>query len=184
MENFWDRHLVPEHQLRVRRELFLAILNATTALCLGHPVCLLYLSPWSMSCYSADQMDELTTEEPDHPLCSVCVILCHSRRYKALKHLHSFTDDTSVCSRLTFEWHQSKSRVMPVPSWQEAGKCCLIVRKEKKDGMGNYGPVSLIPVPGNIMEKMMRGVTKKPLKDNSVIGHSQHKLMSGRSCLT
>ena len=30
--------------------------------------------------------------------------------------------------------------------------------------MGNYGPVSLIPVPGNIMEKMMRGVTEKPLK--------------------
>ena len=50
--------------------------------------------------------------------------------------------------------------------------------------MGNYGPVSLIPVPGNIMEKMMRGVTEKPLKDNSVIGHSQHKLMSGRYYLT
>ena len=30
--------------------------------------------------------------------------------------------------------------------------------------MGNYGPASLIPVPGNIMEKMMRGVTEKPLK--------------------
>ena len=42
--------------------------------------------------------------------------------------------------------------------------------------MGNYGPDSLIPVPGNIMEKMMRGVTEKALKDNSDIGHSQHKL--------
>ena len=30
--------------------------------------------------------------------------------------------------------------------------------------MGNNGPVSLIPVPGNIMEKMMRGVTEKALK--------------------
>ena len=30
--------------------------------------------------------------------------------------------------------------------------------------MGNYEPDSLIPVPGNIMEKMMRGVTEKALK--------------------
>ena len=36
VEHLWDRHLLPEHQLRARREVFLAILNATTALCLGH----------------------------------------------------------------------------------------------------------------------------------------------------
>ena len=45
VENLWDRHLLPEHQLRARREVFLAILNATTALCSGHPVCLLHLYP-------------------------------------------------------------------------------------------------------------------------------------------
>ena len=64
---------------------------------------------------SPSPTDELTKEEPDLPLCSTCVKLWSSRHYKAMAHLHSFTDDTSVCSGLSFEWHQEKSRVMPVP---------------------------------------------------------------------
>ena len=56
--------------------------------------------------------------------------------------------------------------------------------KNKKDEISNYRPDSLNLVPEKIMEKMMLGITEKHLKDNSVIGHSQHKFMKGRSYLT
>ena len=59
-----------------------------------------------------------------------------------------------------------------------------VIKKSKKEDPNNCGPLSLISVPGKIMEKMMLGVIEKPVKDNSVIGCSQHELMSGRSCLT
>ena len=34
------------------------------------------------------------------------------------------------------------------------------------------------------MEKIILGVIEKHLKDNAVIGHSQHRFMRGKSCLT
>lgn len=37
---------------------------------------------------------------------------------------------------------------------------------------------------GKIMEKIMLGVTEKQQMDNGVIGHNQHRVMRGRSCLT
>ena len=45
-----------------------------------------------------------------------------------------------------------------------------VIKKSKKEDPDSYVPVTLNSVPGKIMEKMMLGVTEKPLKDNSVIG--------------
>lgn len=47
---------------------------------------------------------------------------------------------------------------------------------------GNHRSVSLISVPGRIMEKMTVGVTEKHLKDNAVIG--QNGFIRGKPCLT
>ena len=57
-------------------------------------------------------------------------------------------------------------------------------KKKKKDEISSYGCAIPTPVPGKIMEKMLLGITEKHLKDNSVIGHNQHKFMKGRSYLT
>ncbi|KAJ7403652.1 laforin isoform X2 [Pitangus sulphuratus] len=48
----------------------------------------------------------------------------------------------------------------------------------------NSKPVSLTSVPGKVMEKTILGSTEKHLKDNTVIGHSQHGFMRGKSCLS
>jgi len=57
-------------------------------------------------------------------------------------------------------------------------------KKGKKKDLGKYWPVSVITVPGKIMEKIMLGDTEKHPKDNVLIGHRQNKFMRGRSCLT
>ncbi|KAK4831728.1 hypothetical protein QYF61_018858 [Mycteria americana] len=58
-----------------------------------------------------------------------------------------------------------------------------IFKKGKKEDCGNYRPVSLTSVPRKIMEKVILGV-EKHLRDNTVIGQSQHGFMRGKSCLT
>ena len=55
--------------------------------------------------------------------------------------------------------------------------------KSKKEDPSNHRPVSLTSVPGKIMEKIMLGVIEKHLKDNVVIGHSQHRFMRGKFLL-
>jgi len=51
-----------------------------------------------------------------------------------------------------------------------------------KEDHGNYRPVSLTSVPGKSMEVILE-VVEKHLRDNEVIGHSQHGLTRGKSCL-
>ena len=47
-------------------------------------------------------------------------------------------------------------------------------RREEKEDPGNYRPVSLISVPGKILEIILR-VFKKLLKDSVVMGDGQHR---------
>lgn len=59
-----------------------------------------------------------------------------------------------------------------------------VFQKTKQEDPGNYRPVSHTSVPGRTMEKILLGVTEKLLKDNAVMGHSQHTFTKGRSHLT
>jgi len=58
-----------------------------------------------------------------------------------------------------------------------------LFKKGKKEGPGNYRPVSLTSVPGEIMVKVILGITEKHLRDNTVIGHWQHGVHMGKVLL-
>lgn len=58
----------------------------------------------------------------------------------------------------------------------------MVFKKGKKEYSSNYRPDSLISVLGKFMEITVR-VTEKHLKDNTVIGQSQHGFAMGKSCL-
>ncbi|KAJ7408787.1 hypothetical protein BTVI_58546 [Pitangus sulphuratus] len=81
---------------------------------------------------------------------------------------------------MIFEWSW-ESREVPA-DWKLAN-IVPIFKKAKKEDPGNYRFVSLTLVPGNVMEIILGGIGKH-LKDNSVIGHSQHGFMRGKSCLS
>ncbi|XP_009577872.1 PREDICTED: potassium voltage-gated channel subfamily KQT member 1-like, partial [Fulmarus glacialis] len=66
-----------------------------------------------------------------------------------------------------------ESGEVPV-DWKPAN-VAPIFKNGKKEDHGHCRPVSLTSVPGKIMEKVILGVTEKHLRDNAVIGHSQHR---------
>ncbi|KAK4815666.1 LOW QUALITY PROTEIN: hypothetical protein QYF61_005412 [Mycteria americana] len=59
-----------------------------------------------------------------------------------------------------------------------------IYKKGRKEGVGNYRPVSLTSVPGKVMEQIILSAIMQHAQDNQVIRPSQHGFMTGRSCLT
>lgn len=58
-----------------------------------------------------------------------------------------------------------------------------IFMKDEKEDPDNYRPVNLTSGPGKVM-KVILEVTVKHLRGNTVTGYSQHRFMSGKSCLT
>ncbi|CAM4425704.1 unnamed protein product [Lepidochelys kempii] len=67
--------------------------------------------------------------------------------------------------------------------WQKA-TVVPIFRKGKKEDPGNYRQVSLISVPGKIMEQVLKESILKHLEERKVIRNSQHGFIKGKSCLT
>ncbi|KAJ7410293.1 RNA-directed DNA polymerase from mobile element jockey-like protein [Pitangus sulphuratus] len=64
------------------------------------------------------------------------------------------------------------------------GTKVLIFKKGKKEDPGNYRPVRVTSVPGEVMEKIILEGVEKQLEDNIVISHSQHGFMRGNCCLS
>ncbi|CAM4378788.1 unnamed protein product [Lepidochelys olivacea] len=75
-------------------------------------------------------------------------------------------------------------RTGEVPDDWKKAKVVPIFKKGKKEDPGNYRPVSLTSVPGEIMEQVLKVSILKHLHERKVIRNSQHGFTKGRSCLT
>ncbi|PKU46017.1 rna-directed dna polymerase from mobile element jockey-like [Limosa lapponica baueri] len=85
--------------------------------------------------------------------------------------LKELPDVTTGHLSIIFQWSWDSGEVPA--DWKLAN--VPIFEKDKKEDLGNYRPIT--SVPGKIMEKVILEVTEKPLRDNAVIGDSQHGLM-------
>ncbi|KAJ7410618.1 rna-directed dna polymerase from mobile element jockey-like [Pitangus sulphuratus] len=82
---------------------------------------------------------------------------------------------------MIFEWSWESREV---PGDWKLENVLSVFKKDKKENPENYRPVSLTSVPDKVMGKIILGSIGKHLKDNAVIGYSQHSFMRGKSCLS
>ncbi|GAB0179931.1 mitochondrial enolase superfamily member 1 [Grus japonensis] len=108
-------------------------------------------------------------------------LLCHLDTHKPMEPdgIHP-----RVLSELAEVLTKPLSIIYQVPVDWRVADVTPIYKKDWREDLGTYRPVSLTLVPENAMEQIILSAITPHIQDNQVTGPSQHGFMKGRSCFT
>ena len=113
-------------------------------------------------------------------------LLCHLDTYKSMRPdgIHprvprELAEEVASLHRLSAVLANRRG-----PRWLEDSRCNTHLQVGWKENPGNYRPVSLTLVPGNIMGQFILSALTGHVKDNQGIRPSQHGFMKSRPSLT
>ena len=60
----------------------------------------------------------------------------------------------------------------------------IFFKSGTKTKLEKYRPISLTPVPGKLLERLIRDILVKHMKENNLFSKAHHGFVTGRSCST
>ena len=87
----------------------------------------------------------------------------------------------AICIPLYLIFKKSMNEGQVPTAWKKANVVPLH-KTGRKDGSGNYRPVSLTSVTCKVMEKIVRDKIAEHMEKNELFSARQHGFRSGRSC--
>jgi len=93
-----------------------------------------------------------------------------------------FPPGAPVSSHTPIYQNSLDSGVVPA-DWKTANVTPLF-KKGSRQKAGNYSPVSLTSIVGEMLESIIKEEIARHLDINCPLGNTQHGFMKGRSCLT
>jgi len=119
---------------------------------------------------------------------AVNVLLCHLDTHKSMGsdgiHPRVLRELVEKLAKSLSIIYQQSWGTGDVPEDWRIATVISVYKKGRREDPGNYRPVSLISVPGKIMERFILSVLTGHVKDKQGIRPSHHRFMKGMSCLT